>query len=314
MRMMSGTRGGFGVALGGGTARGMAHLGALSLLEERGWKPDAIAGTSSGAVVGAMVALGVPPLQVAGLIRRVGARGIWRQALDPGLLEGSLIRGRRLEAWLDREVLGGATFADVRIPFVVACTDLASGELRLLREGPLSRAVLASCALPGFFTPVMGVAGVAKDEVMVDGGLVEAVPYSALADLAPGRLLGVHTGIDAQRSKMIGFIRRAQRTGWGARWRDWALARGVAGPWSRLWRGLALAAAAYERSVEVPDGAYLLRAQPPVAWWDFHRSEEAVAAGRASAEAAYDRGDLADWLRGEPGRQGPAERREGVVP
>lgn len=291
---MAGTLGGFGVALGGGTARGMAHMGVLSVLEERGWRPDAIAGTSSGAVVGAMVALGVPPLQVASLLRRVGAREVWRQGLDPGLLEGSLIRGRRLEAWLDREVLGGATFADVRIPFVVACTDLGSGELRLLREGSLARAVMASCALPGFFTPVME-----GDEVVVDGGLIEAVPFRALAALAPGRLLGIHTGIDAQRSKLIGFIRRAQRRGWGKRWLDWSLARGVAGPWSRLWRGLALAAAAYERGVDVPRDAYLLHTRPPVAWWDFHRSEEAVVAGVRAATEAYDHGDLRTWLLGE---------------
>lgn len=269
-------------------------MGVLSVLEERGWRPDAIAGTSSGAVVGAMVALGVPPLQVASLLRRVGAAQVWRQGLDPGLLEGSLIRGRRLEAWLDREVLGGATFDDVRIPFVVACTDLGSGELRLLRQGSLAKAVMASCALPGFFTPVME-----ADEVLVDGGLIEAVPFRALAALAPGRSLGIHTGIDAQRSRLIGFIRKAQRSGWGKRWSDWSLARGVAGPWSRLWRGLALAAGAYERGLDVPQDAYLLHTKPPVAWWDFHRSEEAVAAGVRAATEAYDRGPLRSWLLGE---------------
>lgn len=269
-------------------------MGVLSILEERGWRPAAIAGTSSGAVVGAMVALGIPPARVASLVKSFGAWKVWRQGLDPGLLEGSLVRGRRLEAWLDREVLDGATFDDVRIPFVVACTDLGSGELRLLREGRLARAVMASCALPGFFTPVTQ-----EGEVLVDGGLVEAVPFRALDALLPGRALGIHTGIDAQRSRLISFIRRAQQTRGGQRWRRWSLSQGVAGPWSRLWRGLALAAASYEKGVDVPEGAYLLRTRPPVSWWDFHRTDEAVAAGARAAAEAFDRGGLQAWLRGE---------------
>ena len=285
---------GFGVALGGGTARALAHVGAMQVLAARGFRPRAVAGTSSGAIVGALLALGASPDEVAGVVRRVDPWRLWRQAFDPGLAEASLMRGRRMETWLDRELLHGATFADLKLPFVVACTDLVTGELDLLDEGSLSRALVASSALAGFFAPV-----VHGERVWVDGGFVEAVPYRALATLDPGRSLGLHAGIDASRSRLIALVRSAHATHAGALWRDWLLARGATGPWRRLARGTALAAQSYERGIVVPPGARLVSAHPPVAWWDFHRAEEAMAAGARAVELAFDRDDLAAWLRGD---------------
>jgi NTE family protein len=289
-------RDGFGVALGGGTARALAHVGALQALAARGFRPVAIAGTSSGAIVGAMLALGATPDEVADVVRRIDVARLWRQALDPGLAEASLIRGRRLEAWLDREVFHGATFDDLRLPFVVACTDLVTGELGLLRTGRLSRAALASSALAGFFAPVVD-----GPRVWVDGGFVEAVPFRALASLSGAPALGLHAGIDARRSRLIRLVRAAHATPLGHRWRRWLLARGSAGPWRRLARGTALAAESYERGIVVPPGARLVSIRPPVAWWDFHRSEEAFAAGARAVEAALERDGLAAWLRAHAG-------------
>ena len=290
---MRATDEGFGVALGGGTARALAHVGALEVLAERGHAPRAIAGTSSGAIVGALLALGLPPAEIAALVRGIDVRDLWRQALDPGLGQASLIRGRKLEAWLDRHVLHGATFADARVPFVVACTDLVTGELGMLREGRLARALVASSALAGFFAPVVD-----GERVWVDGGFVEAVPYRALAAVHRGRALGLHAGIDAGRSRMIGLVRRLHATRLGGRWRDWLLARGAGGPWRRLARGVALAARSYERGLEVPPGSRLVSARPPVAWWDFHRVEEAFLSGREALERAWRQEALEAWLVG----------------
>lgn len=276
------------MALGGGTARGMAHVGALQVLASHGLHPRAIAGTSSGAIVGALLALGATPDEVAAVVRRVGAAEVWRQALDPGLAEASLIRGHRFEGWLDREVFQGATFADLRLPFVVACTDLITGDLDLLRTGTLARAVVASSALAGFFAPVLE-----GERVWVDGGFVEAVPYRALASLGPGRSLGLHAGIDAGRSHLIGLTRAFHATAAGRSWLTWLLARGSAGPWRRLARGTALAAQSYERGIVVPPGARLVSMRPPVAWWDFHRIDVAIAAGARTVEDALAHGDLA---------------------
>lgn len=291
---MERVREGFGVALGGGTARALAHVGALQALAVRGYEPCAVAGTSSGAIVGALLALGSKPAEIATIVRRVRPWQLWRQAFDPGLAEASLMRGRRLETWLDRELLHGATFDDVRLPFVVACTDLVTGDLDLLREGSLARALVASSALAGFFAPVLQ-----GDHVWVDGGFVEAVPYRALQTLDPPRALGLHAGIDAGRSQLIALVRWVHGSSGGRQWRDWLLARGTGGPWRRLARGTALAAQSYERGLVVPPGARLVSARPPVAWWDFHRAEEAMVAGSMAIEAAFESGDLAAWLAGD---------------
>ena len=296
MPVMRPVQSGFGVALGGGTARAFAHVGGLRVLHDRGWMPHAVAGTSSGAMVGALLALGVTPLEMVRLLHGIDLRDLWRQALDPGLREASLIRGRRLEAWLDRNVFHGATFADTKLPLVVACTDLVTGELGLLREGPLARAMVASSALPGYFAPVVDGA-----RVWVDGGFVEAVPFQALASLGPPRMLGLHAGIDAGRSRVIQLVRWVHAGRLGARWRDWLLARGTGGPWRRLARGIALAAQSYERGLSVPPGARLVSVYPPVAWWDFHRRDAAIAAGERAVRAAFDEGDLGSWLASAAG-------------
>jgi predicted acylesterase/phospholipase RssA len=308
MPWMATSRSGFGIALGGGTARAVAHVGVLEVLAERGWRAGAIAGTSSGAMIGAMAALGMSATEIAALVRGIDVRDLWRQALDPGIDQASLIRGRRLEAWLDRHVFQGATFDDLQVPFVVACTDLVTGDLGYLSHGRLARAVVASSALAGFFSPVID-----GDRVWVDGGFVEAVPFRTLAQLRPQRSLGLHAGIDAGRSRVIALVRWLHGTPAGARWRDWLLARGATGPWRRLARGTALAAHSYERGLDVPPGARLLSTAPRVAWWDFHRMDEAIAAGRLAAETAFERDGLEAWLAGEPDAAARAESRPGPL-
>lgn len=282
---------GFGMALGGGTARAYAHVGVLQALERRGHRPAAMAGTSSGALFGAMYALGMSAWDLEHVARQVDVGELWRQALDPGLDAAALVRGRRLEGWLDRKVFGGATFADVRLPFAVACTDLASGQLVVVREGGLARAVVASCALPGIFAPVLD-----GGRALVDGGFVESVPFAALAALGPFRPLGVHAGIDARRARFVGWVRAAHASApgrWVARWLE---ARRGRNPWSRLGRGLVLAGRSYEHAVRAPVGGWLLATRPPIAWWDFHRPLEAVRAGVRAVEEALAGEGLDRWL------------------
>lgn len=293
MRAMKGAAGGFGVALGGGTARAFAHIGVLRALEARGFRPSAVAGTSSGAMFAAMYALGSTAFELEHWSRQLDVGELWRQGLDPGLGQAALIRGRRLERWLDRKVFGGATFDEVALPLAISCTDLATGELVVIREGPISRAVSASCALPGFFAPVVD-----GDRVFVDGGFVETVPFTALAATGPWRPLGIHAGIDARRSRVISLVRAAYATAPGRAWTGWLARRRGRDPWSRLARGFALATASYERSVAAPEGGWLLATRPQIAWWDFHRSLEAIASGVLAVEAAWERDGLETWLRG----------------
>jgi NTE family protein len=274
---------GLGVALGGGTARGLAHIGALQVLEERGWAVDALAGTSYGAIMAALYALGMPGLELERLVRHQNTGEIWAQGVDFGLHRGALIHGRRLGRWLDRKFFQGATFADCRIPLAIATTDLATGELHVLREGSIAAAVQASCALPFVFAPVeLG------GRIVVDGGLAEPVPFRTVAALGARRVLGVHAGIDARASKAIAWFRALHRTPGGRAWERYADGLGVGSSWSRLARGASLSLRAYEGGIRVPDGATLVEVSPPIAWWDFHRSPEAVRAGRHAMERALD--------------------------
>src|SRR5690606_32629211 len=130
-----------GVALGGGAARGMAHVGALKALDAAGVRVDGVAGTSYGAVIAALYALGGPAVELERIIRTQDVAELWRQSVDFGLHEGALIRGTRLADWLDRKFFFGATFADARVPLAIACTDLVSGRLVVLREGSVAQAV-----------------------------------------------------------------------------------------------------------------------------------------------------------------------------
>lgn len=291
----------FGVALGGGTARAYAHIGALEALERHGYRPAAIAGTSSGAVFGAMYALGTSSAELVRFARELDAAEIWRLALDPGLGQAALIHGRRLEAWLDRTVFGGAGFGDARLPLGVACTDLGSGELVVLREGSIARAVVASCALPGVFAPVLD-----GPRALVDGGFVESVPFAALAALGPWPALGVHAGIDVRRARLIALVRALHATAAGRATAAWFGRRRGRNPWSRLGRGLTLAVASYERSIVAPAGGWLLTTRPPIAWLDFHRSADAIRAGARAVDDALEGGGLAAWLDRSPSGRGEA--------
>ncbi len=301
MPLMEGTAPGtddarFGVALGGGTARAYAHIGALRALERHGHRPAAIAGTSSGAVFGAMYALGASTAELERFARDLVAADVWRLALDPGLGQAALVHGRRLEAWLDRTVFGGAAFADARLPLAVACTDLGTGELVVIRDGPIARAVLASCALPGVFAPVLY-----GTRALVDGGFVESVPFAALATLGPWPVLGIHAGIDVRRARLVALVRALHATAAGRATATWFGRKRGRNPWSRLGRGLTLAVASYERSIAAPPGGWLLTTRPPIAWLDFHRSAVAIRAGAQAVDAAFDEGGLAAWFAGSPG-------------
>lgn len=158
-----------GLALGSGSSRGWAHIGAIRALEERGVKPDMVCGTSIGALVGGIYASG----QLDALERWVTSLA-WSQVvrLMDITWKGGLIRGQRLFS------LFGSTFEDRELDeldtrFGCVATELASGREIWLQHGKLLDVVRASIAMPGLFTPV-----VREGTVLVDGGLVNPVPVS----------------------------------------------------------------------------------------------------------------------------------------
>ena len=158
-----------GLALGSGSSRGWAHIGAIRALEERGVKPEIVCGTSIGALVGGIYASG----QLDALEQWVASLA-WSQVLR--LMDitwkGGLIRGHRLFD-LFRSIFADRAFSDLDVRFGCVATELTSGREIWIQHGKLLDAVRASIAMPGIFTPV-----VRDGTVLVDGGLVNPVPVS----------------------------------------------------------------------------------------------------------------------------------------
>ena len=158
-----------GLALGSGSARGWAHIGAIRAHEEKGVKPDLICGTSIGALVGAVYAsnqLDALEEWVSGLAWTHVVR------LMDITWKGGLIRGQRLFN-LFRSTFEDHDIAELDVPFGAVATELTSGREIWLRHGKIFDVVRASIAAPGLFTPV-----VQDDTILVDGGLVNPVPVS----------------------------------------------------------------------------------------------------------------------------------------
>ncbi|MFN2644930.1 MAG: patatin-like phospholipase RssA [Burkholderiales bacterium] len=158
-----------GLALGSGSSRGWAHIGAIRALEEHGVKPDLICGTSIGALVGAVYASGQLD-QLEAWVTGLAWSKVWR--LMDITLKGGLIRGQRLFN-LFRATFQELEISELEIPFGAIATELSSGREIWLRQGKLFDVVRASIATPGLFTPV-----VYNGTVLVDGGLVNPVPVS----------------------------------------------------------------------------------------------------------------------------------------
>ena len=155
-----------GLALSGGGARGVAHVGVLKALAEAGVRADVVAGTSSGAIVGALSCYGASPADLAAFARvGVGVKLLRFGNPLRGLIKLSLLR-EKLEA-----VLPTDDFACLQTPLTVTAANLQHGELRLFSEGPLIAAVQASCAVPLLFHPVE-----IDGEQYIDGGLYMNLP------------------------------------------------------------------------------------------------------------------------------------------
>ncbi len=170
-----------GLALGGGAARGFAHIGALKVLEERGIRPDFVAGTSVGSLVGALYCAGLTSAEIADQARQIA----WRDLVQMTVPSMGLVKGERLESLVD-ELVEGRTIEDLEIPFAAVAVDIRGGEEVVLESGPISRAVHASCAIPGFFVPV-DYDGV----LLVDGGIMNGVPADVVKRMGAEYAVGI---------------------------------------------------------------------------------------------------------------------------
>lgn len=174
-----------GYALGGGGARGAAHIGVLKVLERRGIFPDVVAGTSAGALVGALYAHGLKPADIEKLALELNWRDLGRFA-DITVPRSGLVEGKRIMTRL-KSIIGDIQFSDLKLPLVCVATDIITGEEVLLCEGSVVNAVRASISVPGVMTPVR-LAG----RYLVDGGLVNQVPARTCRQIGAEYVIGVN--------------------------------------------------------------------------------------------------------------------------
>jgi NTE family protein len=182
-----------GLVMGGGAARGVAHVGVLQALEEHGIYPSVIAGTSVGALVGGLYAAGVSSLRLATLVREIK----WLDLVSVRLptvnwtelartIPMGLVDLDKMIEWIDH-VLGGPVDIDqLNLPYAAVATDLLTGEIVVMNEGRLAEAVRASCSVPGVFTPYHR-----NGRLLVDGVVVNNLPVSVAQDLGADYVIAV---------------------------------------------------------------------------------------------------------------------------
>jgi NTE family protein len=171
-----------GVALGGGFARGIAHIGVLKVLEEEGIPVSFVAGTSVGALIGAVYCSGLTCAELEQVARSVRFTTFARWTLS----RYGFASNDRMVAFLER-TLKVKTFEELRIPLGVSATDFKTGEGVVFHSGSIVDPVRASCAYPGMFLPVE-----IRGRYLVDGMLSHPVPTRPLLEMGAGRVLAVH--------------------------------------------------------------------------------------------------------------------------
>jgi NTE family protein len=177
---------GIGLALGGGFARGFAHLGVLRVLEAERIPITCIAGTSVGSILGAAYASGAPLDRIIDACRKVRLKDFSRWSLSRMGLASNDRMGELIQKWFRT-----LRFEQMRIPLAVVATDLGTGEPYIFRSGEVVDAVRASCAYPGMFQPVM-----LGSRCLADGGLVAPVPTQAVASMGASCVVGVNVGFN----------------------------------------------------------------------------------------------------------------------
>jgi len=248
-------RPGIGLALGGGFARGFAHLGILGVLEQHRIPVTHIAGTSVGSILGAAYASGAPLSRIVECCKGLRFKDIARWRVS----RLGLASNQRLAELIER-VFESRQFEDLRIPMAVVATDLSTGEPVVFTQGNLTDAIRASCAFPGLFEPVE-----IGTRCLADGGLVAPVPTRAVQQLGAATVVGVSVGLqDGYRGAPKNVFQVVSRA----------------------------VSAAQKHQMEVWERAADLVLRPEVqglAWDDFARAEEAIEAGAAAAKRALPR-------------------------
>jgi NTE family protein len=185
-----------GLALGGGSARGLAHIGVLKSLEQAGIQAEVVSGSSAGALIGAFCAAGLGAWQIEEVALRT--REVDVADLNPASRRG-MMAGEALTRFVNG-ALKGARIEELKLRFGAMTTDLRNGEAVLLRSGSVADAVRASCSIPGIFVPrELG------GRELVDGGLVSPLPVRSARALGADVVIAIDVAAKPTRGAMPGL-------------------------------------------------------------------------------------------------------------
>lgn len=178
-----------GIAFGGGGTRGIAHIGAIRVFQENDISFDMVAGNSAGAIAGALYAADIPWEKMYDFVLNLKDKSVVPK--KPHLI--SYMSPEIIERLADC-FLKDMTFSDLHRPFCAVAVELRQGVLETLKEGSVSKAVSASCAVPGVFQPVC-----IGDKVYIDGGTLRSIPTRELRDMGAEAVVGINLNADRSR-------------------------------------------------------------------------------------------------------------------
>jgi NTE family protein len=273
------TRPRVGLALSGGAARGAAHVGVLRAFEEHDIPVDCITGTSAGALVGGAYAAGLPLDELEDFALRMRWRDFGRVTLSAQGVQSSA----RMEEFI-RARFPVARFEDLRVPFAAVAADLQTGAAVVLKdEGDLAFAIRASCAVPGWYVPVVDERG----RQLVDGGIVANLPVRALRKFQPPPDILVGVDVNFEGAKFLG----PPRTALGILFQTFMVVQGAVSLHE-------------QRAADV----VLVPRVGHIRWDEMRRGEELVRLGREAALESI--GRIKELLEERPRGAGPRTRRQ----
>ncbi len=194
-----------GLVLGGGAALGLAHVGVIRVLEQEDIPIDVVAGSSMGALIGSLWCTGKNADELEKIAREFEKKRNILKLCDPVLPVSGLIGGRLIKRWL-KKYLGNRTFYSTTIPFKVVSYDLTRREEIVINGGSIVDAVRQSIAIPGVIEPIRK-----KDQIIIDGGVLNPLPTNVLAALGIKKIIAVNVlqspddvseGFDISQHKM----------------------------------------------------------------------------------------------------------------